>query len=798
MTNLSRTSYASRTTLQRRLQNAAFAAKKKDAKTLTNSLNDFRKSNAIFNYRLCILCDQFFLNSSAYEISNNDPLYDQHDLGNQLGKRRQYKHWICTVCKSAAKPDEELLSSPILKIIEIDGKKIIYPSQNDVSENLQITMDTLVMTPVVFPGTFTLAKGLSIKIFNNQHPTNEFISSLYKRRLSKFSQRKLASELYDGVIHAPQQNKLNSISRIYDDTMIRKSRSWKSRRRDSIYNQFHQFGQTAIAFNIDISFDNLQTLVTSLLCEGSVITLEFEGNTSDEHQTKYFQHNHNHQVECGNTCVVTEITEVNQSLHPKFIPIYICCVSQKHSSLIENFIKNKNFPFHAEEYFSGVDFYLDGNAKLSGVMWSYECNIFNEELSTASLNGQDLEMYDYLQYIENSILTTVNTIRLKEVLGVSDEEAVKIHNLARKHQVNLDMDPTWVSLPSFQTLFKMKPKIDSKSNIDSSKTLLLVMKNKLLSLTEEEKNSLTTEEWLESIGKNVTFDVTTESIVYIQLEDKWISFIVDDNLTSFVTKYDYFTGIYHYSLSCDNEQYSIVMKRLHILDCFTTTYEINLLKAFSERIEIIPIHGVNNWWNFEDKYEELLPDLENSEVAHLIQSHSLVTLPELYALSDPTKIRDISSVQPEFIAPFEHLKPKFKKVRVPSEHTYEMPGIGFFEKLSNNIARHFSRLNGRDLLLVETCLNYDLLPKKTGLEIFSLYKDDLKKIPNGERSSVYGEIFPTYILCSNLQVIKLRKRMKVMHLPHLTSLSKEEKYARILLFYPILPGQSIDSDRVGK
>ena len=84
-----------------------------------------------------------------------------------------------------------------------------------------------------------------------------------------------------------------------------------------------------------------------------------------------------------------------------------------------------------------------------------------------------------------------------------------------------------------------------------------------------------------------------------------------------------------------------------------------------------------------------------------------------------------------------------------------------------------------------------------GSEIYNLYKNKLDKIPPGHLSGVYDEIFPTYILCDNTQVLRLRRKRKCLQIPHFTTLSKEEKFARILLYYNIRPGQEIDVERLG-
>ena len=43
-----------------------------------------------------------------------------------------------------------------------------------------------------------------------------------------------------------------------------------------------------------------------------------------------------------------------------------------------------------------------------------------------------------------------------------------------------------------------------------------------------------------------------------------------------------------------------------ILDCFTVPFNESLLKAFDSNTKVIPIFGINSWWEFEDEYDEKL------------------------------------------------------------------------------------------------------------------------------------------------------------------------------------------------
>ena len=227
--NLNRPSFASRRPLSRQLANAAFQAKKKDTKTVTTSLNEFKQNVALANFRLCVLCEQYQLSTSAIEIINTDPLYETLNLDNQPYLRRQNKFWICLVCKASGKKNEELFSPPIMRMIEIDGRQILYPGAQDGDDNIQITRDTLLLVPHSVTRDEPKGRNFSINMYNNQDPTNTFVSTLYNLRLSKFIQRKMYADLYEGEILADHDNRLQSVAKVVDTSAIRSSLSWKSK-----------------------------------------------------------------------------------------------------------------------------------------------------------------------------------------------------------------------------------------------------------------------------------------------------------------------------------------------------------------------------------------------------------------------------------------------------------------------------------------------------------------------------------------------------------------------------------------
>lgn len=257
-------------------------------------------------------------------------------------------------------------------------------------------------------------------------------------------------------------------------------------------------------------------------------------------------------------------------------------------------------------------------------------------------------------------------------------------------------------------------------------------------------------------------------------------------------------GLYHYALSCSYKSYSVVMRRHYILDCFTVPYNSTLLKAFNDKVEVMPLYSMLDYCKMEEKYEVHFDTVEDPIVSRLLSNHRVGPLSELFALADNKKIKTINSAPLEYISTYEKHTPKFKKIAVQTEVSYEMPGKGFFQELSSNVLRHACRLNGSDVLLAESSLYYDVLLQKETLELLELYKDHLDKIPRGNIMGISGQYLPSYIICQNNQILKLRSKMKVLQIPDFQPLSKEYMYSRVLLYYPLKPGEKIDSNRLGK
>ena len=762
LTNLTRTAHRSRTQVRRRIEMQQVGQRSREAKTVVDSLNDFHKQTSLGLHLLCVICEQHYLRGAVQEVSITDPIYEELNLDQKKYLKRLGKYWLCTACKGSLKKPETKMGQSMLKSRDFDGTIVLHPVDTIVNEDINITCDTTILIPRKCPPKMLQYNSFSPNIYSLQSPNNKLISTLYQIRLNKFNQRKIYSDLYDGEVqnNTNSGKTLHSINKIIDDSCIRGSDSWKNSRRASIHSQFSQFGTCCIGFNFDIAMINREIVASSLICEGKVVTIDYIGNTSNEFETIYKLHNHTNEIECSDSCVLSEITLPLTTLDAKLIPVFISDVHNKQIAFHKNFVKNVNYEMHAEDYNIGIEFYNNGEARITGILWTKMCSEFNHNLANKSFTGESFDEETFLHYIEATIFTSSKCEELRKVLNAPDEEILKLHELIKKFQIEYDLAAEYVPLPSWETMYRLLPEENAKQNIISSKKLLLKLKSNLLLLSRVEKERMTIKEWLQIVSKKSKLTMITDDCLEIQLETLIEQFTIDKRLEALITKYGCFTALYQYSLACSKEEYSIVLQRKHILDCFTLPFNITMLKAFKSRVEVVPLNSELQFWDFQDKYSNLYPSLENSDLKTLLEDHSIVSLPELFALSDQKKVIDIYSSPTCFISTFESNKPKFRKIATRTEDCFECPGKGFFVQLSSNVLRHKQRLNGDTILLVESCLHYDVLSSTESIEKFNIFKDKIDKIPLANEVGVYGVPFPEYILCSNKQVMKLREAFK--------------------------------------
>ena len=123
-----------------------------------------------------------------------------------------------------------------------------------------------------------------------------------------------------------------------------------------------------------------------------------------------------------------------------------------------------------------------------------------------------------------------------------------------------------------------------------------------------------------------------------------------------------------------------------------------------------------------------------------------------------------------------------------------------FEMLPSYVSRHFSRLNGENLLLAETVTFYDYVGKDESMKLFQLYSANLSAIPDSNLESANHQenehsMLPSLLLCGNGDVMRVRKSQKNLSTPFYKN-SYDSQYSRVMLFFPLNEEQDITPDNL--
>lgn len=130
-------------------------------------------------------------------------------------------------------------------------------------------------------------------------------------------------------------------------------------------------------------------------------------------------------------------------------------------------------------------------------------------------------------------------------------------------------------------------------------------------------------------------------------------------------------------------------------------------------------------------------------------------------------MKDFSSRPVEFVNTNKDARLSFKKVSAQTDETFKAVGQnGHFEMQQNSVLRHKLRMNGASLTLAETSTNYDVLSSEESSKLYNVHSGALDKIPLSETlSPITGEPYPTLIICFNKQVLRIRKKRKILTSP---------------------------------
>ena len=432
---------------------------------------------------------------------------------------------------------------------------------------------------------------------------------------------------------------------------------------------------------------------------------------------------------------------------------------------------------------------------IKGLLWPDIVKQLNLDLmGKTEKEEQRSRIQKFIEDIDKTIATTSSPKILQSQFCLSDQDLANLLPDIESNQVQvgednkLSQDPF---LPSQMTILQMVP--EKIENYQSSRSLLRLVHQFLLNLTEDERDTMSTQEFLEKFWEEEVEEAeqVENGIWRIATINQTLYFAAEDKFTEIATQFDGFpmAGLYHFALGCaiSIEERKIILKRLQVKDCYTLPYNVMIMKAFKCQTIVEPVSGHFNWY-----LETMNQEGPDQDMVLEIPFHTKTPLTEAISLSDKKIVVKASrsfvfvSSGPERLLPV-------KKVDTWSEECYTIDGIDsiYFEEQRNMITRFFCRQNGK-LLLSEFATNYQYPGEEKAVKLSNLYRGKLDEIPiSAEKSSVVDdEPFPDFIVTGDDDVMVLRKASKILKTSAFDQDSYEEKFSTVLLYY--FPLNSID------
>ena len=772
-----------------------------EAITVEQAINNHRVSTSFSNYRRCVMCAANCGETFSREIDFNDVKDQQFCLLSRPDLMRFQKYFVCSSCESNIDIDEEIEASILVDIKEVhDGNKIRFKPhslrEDDQNEEDIVTQaepndvniqDTRMVT-VFFPNSVTCVKEDSqFKVSSKVDPYKQFLkcekipkkllAECYTLQYLKYLSVVKYSKRFTGTIEDFGGKVIGDLTQIADDSHIHGSAKWKEKKLSDMQARIDQTGNSFFKVKIKINQVDEESKATVLVISGKTVTCTFTGDGEMLLTREYLIHpSHDCDTPCPENCEVIPLSQYLEEnpvnfLSDKWISVFNSTVYIKMKSLIKNVLGCVNFKMFAEEMTFSLSFDREGHAVIVGAIWSKASEVFNRELSNSSFTGQvdTVVRLDYLSHIDSCLTSTTKPRELQDQFRLSDGDAVKLSNLARKHQTLDENECEFKEMPSLHTMFREVPGQDAMHNIYESRKLVTELRNDLKEKSKEEIDETSTKEWLQELNDfHVTINQNEDgSLIEISIENGEFSFCLDRRLSQLIVKYEDFPfiGIYHYAITCVNYENaaSVVLKRLYLEDCLVRTYNPSLLTAMQCQVEVNTVNGFRDWEHLNRTQDER-PSFERAQFG--VISHDELSINQVANLMTK-RSSDQCSRGVVFVNSNKDAKVLFKKVAARTEVSFTARDQnGHFEIQLNSVSRFKMRKNGAEIIQAEFSCWFQFVGSEESSELNNIYGQNLDKIPMSKITSpLSGQLYPSLIICTNGDVLRIRKKKQILTSP---------------------------------
>ena len=800
---------------------------------LFKSLNDYKFKIAWANYKLCCMCKSNFNESAARDIHEIEMVYQREELGSiaNKGLRRMEKFSICTRCNNAVENENALvedsynnLYTPLTEICA-DNTAVFSP----YTVQVESCEDRSIEETCIFiwipescqnysPPSSSAACKMNLRylVYQNKNITRKEVSLIYENELYKLQslikqEKRFVGSLLDITRKTVTNLTCLKRSRFY----LPCSSSWYNNHSKQVSCRQDQLGSLFVTFKIEIPDDALEVVATCLVQDGFVVSIDTEGSSTGESGLRYIVHlDHKSNEDCSDECVNrVELQEIlsrdlfdKSCLRNKFAGTYVSSVHLRLAALVSHVIKAPQSGLCAEDYHLMVVYNDNGRASIVGCIWPKNLGLINTGL--AANDGELLLKDELAEFVKRNFFVTSNTRYLSENASLTLSESSKVIDLVMNCQLHMCSDEICVKCchpkpPSLKLIMK---EMCSLGNIMASKEFNKWSTRSLVSLTKQEKMTLTTQQWLDVFLNNFHGEIDEDDRITLSCPDgSKIRFEIDSRLVSYFEIFENsLEALYHYSISCcvAGEDLTFIFQRLLIQECYIDVYNPFLLTAANSNtvIELSRSNKMFEW--FTSRAKDILSDHEAGI------THRRVAIQEAIALFDRTKRMYISSSPIAYVDACPSRKIYFKKTAAREETTFEDSETGeLYEMQHSIISRHFMRLNGLNILLAETIIYFDYVGSEESARLFHIYHGNISSIPESSVACAIptdeSEMLPSLLLCTNKDVLKIRKQSKILSTPTYKS-SYDYQYSRVMLFYPIkdedelLRDEDLSSEKVSE
>ena len=282
-------------------------------------------------------------------------------------------------------------------------------------------------------------------LYGKEKLTYEGLALAFENQLSKYKKVQVSCDTFSAKITNEANKMLSNLKIVPNESRLCESDAWHSARVRNAEFKMKQRGNYCLYVEIDIPM-NLKVLAQKLVRDGKVLTVDYEGEVSQELHYKYYVHSHNSASKCvEGDCIKVELEEyvrtenLDDTLDIKTLTAYLEYADRFTSAFIRNIIVTPSSQISSSHYhFQFHHSSTNNEVKLVGVLWPDSMQSINLIGYESLSEEQTSAVYNkYLNVANDSVTTSSDAMFLKSKFSLSNNDAENVVKLVKQHQVKI-------------------------------------------------------------------------------------------------------------------------------------------------------------------------------------------------------------------------------------------------------------------------------------------------------------------------------------------------------------------------